>query len=288
MKIVNRVAITIFILSLPSIQCEALSVELLKPGSTHYVFEELVNIRSKPSTDAAIVSRAPIGTPVTVTEDTEIWQEIYGFSARWYKVTTRGVEGYLWGGLLSSRDAAADVDGDGRQELVLDRVMEPNFDDWRSPPKHEVKLCRDGTTLTKDLIGDSLEDRGFWTMEVLSDPGFTPTVALVVFSQGFADGGAFDIWYSCFRITRDWRLEKVLTFATSGDLGYSLEEKLLLPRDLKVMNMLVVEASVRKQVGERTVTAVTKRRRFVWDGAAFTLRSEETFDVDLDAAAAGG
>lgn len=60
-----------------------------------------LNMRSKPATDARIVTRVAYGKQVELLEKTDMELKLGWLKDSWYKVRYRGREGYIYGGYLS-------------------------------------------------------------------------------------------------------------------------------------------------------------------------------------------
>ena len=81
----------------------------------------MINLRAKPSTKSSIVSKLPLGAPITVHNQEK--QATQGLRQdHWYRVsaTVRGkqVEGYLFGPTINPHRIAADFDLDGELEAI--------------------------------------------------------------------------------------------------------------------------------------------------------------------------
>ncbi len=60
-----------------------------------------LNMRSKPETNARIITKVPFGKRVEVKEKTKVALQLGWIKDQWYHVQFRGREGYIFGGYLS-------------------------------------------------------------------------------------------------------------------------------------------------------------------------------------------
>ncbi len=101
--------------------------QLYADRTTLYTFTDQVNVRQKPSTQAPIVTRLPIGYAVTniaYTEDYLPKDRIKGYEDIWYHVKGKDKEGksfsgYIWGAHIAKGWRSADITGDGFEEFIL-------------------------------------------------------------------------------------------------------------------------------------------------------------------------
>lgn len=107
---------------------EHAQVDLLySDHSTLYIFTDKVNVRQKPTTEAAIVAQLTVGQEVTniaYTENSIPKGLIGGYSDMWYHVKGKDAkgtvfEGYIWGTHLAKGWREADLTGDGKTEFVM-------------------------------------------------------------------------------------------------------------------------------------------------------------------------
>jgi len=96
--------------------------------SNLYIFGELVNVRTSPTTQSEKVTQLKMGTLVSniaYAEETPIPEdEINGYADIWYHISGqdhKGInfEGYVWGGLIAKAWCHYDLDGNGTKELIL-------------------------------------------------------------------------------------------------------------------------------------------------------------------------
>ncbi len=70
-----------------------------------YLIADKVNVRSEPSTKGAVLVNIPIGTELTILEQSSEKMRIKGFKTNWYKVQFQQngntQTGYIWGGLIA-------------------------------------------------------------------------------------------------------------------------------------------------------------------------------------------
>lgn len=157
-------------------------------NSTHYIYEERVNVRDAPSLKSKKVGLALIGEPIKIIEKLDKIEELYGLKAHWYKVKWKGKTCYIWGGLISNIDVKADFDRDGKDEILMSRATGSPYhpDEYMVQYDHNIRLCRQG-----ELISDTPfqgEVRKDSTFKVVEKKGFQPEVPLLNIYWAFGDG----------------------------------------------------------------------------------------------------
>ena len=109
----------------------------MEVGRTLYAATDEVNLREKPATSANSMATLPMGAAVTVREAGEVGKVNDRVDA-WYRVEGNGADGrkltgWAFGGALTPLRFAADLDGDGEEEIATVsigwdfkvRVLEP-------------------------------------------------------------------------------------------------------------------------------------------------------------------
>ena len=167
------------------------NVFILKNYSTHYIFENKVNIRTAPNLNSDIIIQVQIGDLVKIIERSEIRQELYGLMAYWYKIKYTDKIGYLWGGFISTIEIKADFDNNGKDEILISRCTtngEYNYDEYMVKKYyHDYKLCRKGELLSDNpFINEPIGlNSSFYLLKNLD---FNPVIVLLNISQDFNDG----------------------------------------------------------------------------------------------------
>ena len=103
-----------------------ITVSVLSYGAKDdaFAYSDKINVRDAPNTGAGVLKQLMTGDQVTIVERTAVRQALYGISDYWYKVTTAGQDGYVWGGLLAKSAGAADLEGAGSRDRILEQVFE--------------------------------------------------------------------------------------------------------------------------------------------------------------------
>lgn len=85
-------------------------------GAECRLLADNVNIRESASKTATVLVNIPIGTEVTIVENTNEEMTMNGFTCTWYKVTFKHEgtkkEGYVWGGLIADGWGVSEKDPD--------------------------------------------------------------------------------------------------------------------------------------------------------------------------------
>lgn len=143
-------------------------LRILKGNHLHHDFEEgtvtqliadRVNIRQGPSTKAVVAVNLPIGTPITIVEQTTEQLLLNGFKAPWYKVSFPAIhgvsDGYVWGGLIALGQLPCATDP---EVVFLYGVKEVIQEAGRSKLIIQVRACKD----YKELSATQVTSIGTW------------------------------------------------------------------------------------------------------------------------------
>ncbi len=124
----------------PDVRVDWLPAQPWPAGQRLYVAGHEVNLRAAASTDAPVVRELDLGTPVIVRAVLADEAEVGGRPGRWYAVEIEGagIQGALFGGVLTPARIDADLDEDGETEIAVltwgwdlhkvIRVREPGLD----------------------------------------------------------------------------------------------------------------------------------------------------------------
>ena len=105
----------------PNVRVDWLPAEPWPAGQRLYVAGHEVNLRAAATTDAPVVRELDLGTPVVVQALLADEVEVGGRPGRWYAVEVEGagVQGALFGGVLTPARIDADLDEDGETEVAV-------------------------------------------------------------------------------------------------------------------------------------------------------------------------
>ncbi|EJF53640.1 SH3 domain-containing protein [Saprospira grandis DSM 2844] len=91
------------------------------PGQSYLLMADKVNLRQKPSLQAKVLQRAPIGSTVEIIAKSDKQLRLKGMTAPWYLIRYKGQKAFVWGGLLA---LGQELLQDGRQLLYGYERME--------------------------------------------------------------------------------------------------------------------------------------------------------------------
>ena len=99
------------------------------PGQSYVLMADKVNLRQKPSLQAKVLQKAPIGSSVQIISKSEKTLSLKGIAAPWYFVLYKGQKAFVWGGLLalgqeSLKDGSQLLYGYERLEVVKQGQIE--------------------------------------------------------------------------------------------------------------------------------------------------------------------
>ena len=105
----------------PNLRVDWMPAQPWPMGQRLYVAGHEVNLRAAASTDAPVVRELDLGTPVVVQALLADNAEVGGRPGRWYAVQVEGagVQGALFGGVLSPARLDVDLDQDGEDEVAV-------------------------------------------------------------------------------------------------------------------------------------------------------------------------
>lgn len=99
------------------------------PNQNYLLLADKVNLRQKPSLQAKVLQKAPIGSTVQIISKSNKTLSLKGISAPWYFVLYKGQKAFVWGGLLALgqkqlKDGSQLLYGYERLELVKQGKIE--------------------------------------------------------------------------------------------------------------------------------------------------------------------
>lgn len=250
------------------------SVLLCYENSTHYIYEERVNVRSAPDLKSEKVGLALIGEPVKILKKMNKTEELYGLKAHWYKVEWKGKTCYIWGGLISNIDIKGDFDRDGREEILMSLATGSDWypDEYMVQYSHNLRFCRVGQFITNTPFqGEILKDSRF---NVIKNRGFTPDVPLLEIHWAFGDGPG-GVRNSQLFYWVNGRFELLTGRSSSQFFNDSNDENCIYPNDKRgKRNTLIVEKRVTEYESEESDVLVKDNvlewtKEFLWDGKLF-------------------
>lgn len=84
-----------------------------------YIFGNNVIIREKPSIKSKVVMILNAGTKLCKTSKTKISSIFFKRFDYWYKITSNGKTGFVWGGLITDSVLYVNIDNDNKSELFM-------------------------------------------------------------------------------------------------------------------------------------------------------------------------
>lgn len=248
-------------------------------GTETQLIADRVNIRQGPSTKAVVAVNLPIGTPITIVEQTTEQLFLNGFKAPWYKVsfpTTHGVtSGYVWGGLIALGQLPCATD----PEVVFLYGIKEVIQEAGSPKLIiQVRACKDHKELSATQVTSigrwkaaphqwmSYDDRGLIGVSaVLEYVEFSEQDVLVSETTTF-------FWY-------EQQLQKVITLREVSDPPAFDLEKIIYPNESGGLSgARLVQEKWRgwyDEMGKETITQHSQTI-YVWTGELELLRGPFT------------
>jgi hypothetical protein len=88
----------------------------------HLVLDNSVNVRAEPNLNGRVLGQLNAGDYLIIDENTYIEQEIDGILAYWYKIRSKEIRGYMWGGYIATGSLIT-----GSDDFINDKDI-GNFD----------------------------------------------------------------------------------------------------------------------------------------------------------------
>ncbi|MCB0756461.1 MAG: SH3 domain-containing protein [Flavobacteriales bacterium] len=109
-----------------------------------------LNMRSKPESDARIVTKVAFGKQVEILEETKVQLRLGWITDNWYKVNYRGREGFIYGGYLSELKPPMEFQANRLSDL-LPLYTTQNYQ-AQGQPTETIETDRRGDTLKHTLV----------------------------------------------------------------------------------------------------------------------------------------
>jgi hypothetical protein len=258
-------------------------VLFLEEGSTHYIYEKTVNIRSKPSLESDIIGRAIIGEEVKIIKKIDKKEDFDNMLANWYKIKWKNKQGYIWGGFISTLEVKDDFNRDGKEELVLSLCIayEGFPGEYWSEFENIIKVCRKGELISENPFNIIVMDSS--SLSIINSEGFSPSIPILQLQSGFGDFPGRVIETQLFY----WDNDKFLLiehFQSSYYYNNSNEiipifpsdkrgEKNIIKMERKIVEYEFIEDTY--QVGDLIKDSSQIVRKYKWNGNTFNKIIDE-------------
>jgi uncharacterized protein YgiM (DUF1202 family) len=120
------------------------------PKYMHVMAVNGLNMRSKPESDARIVTKVAFGKQVEILEETKVQLQLGWVTDNWYKVQYRGREGFIYGGYLSELNPPMELQANRISDL-LPLYATQNYKALGNPTE-TIETDRRGDTLKHTLV----------------------------------------------------------------------------------------------------------------------------------------
>ncbi len=247
----------------------------LAPGKIYFIFESKVKIRDNSGLESNVLGMGSIGEQVEVIQKIEKEEEIYGFTANWYKIKWKNVTGFIWGGLLADNGFSEDFNNDGIKEILIYRAV-GSFD-FMGKKEVKFKLCLEGIIINENLSYEitPIFGIGFGEVKIHKNSGkFKPDVILIEIACGFGDGPGGSATRDFYFIKNN-NMVQAFKFRNDYYLDDSTETEVVFSEN----NMVLLKTTeikydykddmVRSQLKSKIVT----EKKFQWNGSAFTVKN---------------
>lgn len=203
--------------------------------SQYFTLVTDANLREKPSIQSKVVTKLPIGTPVTVMAVAEETYSQRGVDLPWVKVKTKGAgaasqTGYIWGAFLALAHIQTPDDEYMPNRGVLYLTGVSAYDTTKHELTVQVRAAKDGKELAKTEF-TTAGDLSYYPSFGVDYSPFDGVKALLYVNYyypacGYASGDNLVFW------KEDGTLTKVLETSSVSDGGvFYSSESYILPND---------------------------------------------------------
>lgn len=252
-------------------------------GNQYFTLVSDANLRDKPGTQTKVLTKLPIGTPVTIEAVSTDSLMLRGVKLPWVKVRAQAigaapVSGYLWGGFLALASIQTPDEEYMPNRGVLYLTGVAAYDETKHELTVQVRVAQAGKELAKTEFITSGDLSYYPSFEVAFE-SFKNVKALITVNYyypacGYPSGNNLLFWQENNQLT------KVLetTSISEGGIFYDSEEYLLPSNKGGIGDHIVVvkDSSEFEEKGEEMVRSsqTYKITLYKWNGAKL-LKTKE-------------
>lgn len=239
-------------------------------GQQYFTLVTDANLREKPSTQSGVLTKLPIGTPVTVQAVTTDSLTLRGVKLPWVQVSCRpgggvSLTGYIWGGFLALAAIQTPSDEYTPNSGVLYLTGVAAFNEKTHQLTVQVRIAKDGAELSKAEFTTQGDLSYYPSFELRFEPLKQVKAVLSVNyyypACGYPSGNNLLFWQE------NNQLSKVLETSSISDGGVFYDsEDYILPAD-------------RGGIGDHVL--VTKDFSEFTESGDDLVRSKQTFKITL-------
>lgn len=199
-------------------------------GSQYFTLVSDANLRDNPGTQSKVLTKLPIGTPVTVVSVAEEMFEQRGVKLPWVKVKTASSTGYIWGGFL----ALASIQTPDEEYMPNRGILYLTGVAAYDEPKHQltiqVRAAKDGKELAKTEF-KTQGDLSYYPSFSFQHPAFKGVKAMLSVNYyypacGYPSGDNLLFW-----LDNNQMMRMVETTSISEGGVFYASENYILPHD---------------------------------------------------------
>lgn len=232
----------------------------LYTGEVAYLLADSVNVRATADIKGKTVDRLPIGTKVTILEESDVMLDLNGFSAPWYLVEyAPKKKGYVWGGKI----AYASFRSSGNTDYVFHFGPEKYVDGITT---YQIRVEKDRKELqrlsfegfgtpTKEHVCTNFGDRGLLNVD--------DVIYVSADSQYCGDaGGSTAFFFS------GGKLYEVKRLLVGFDAPVFWTDELIFPADMEGKKDVILFHEEVGEIGEDNEPhyETNKTTKWKWDG----------------------
>lgn len=241
-------------------------------GNTYFTLVTDANVREKPGTQAPVLTKLPIGTPVKIEAVTTDSLTVRGVRMPWLQVsfkennTTK--KGYIWGGFMATASIQTpDEEGyDNRGVLYLAGVAA--FDENKHQLTAQIRIAQKGKELAKTEFTTAGDLSYYPSFEVrFGEFDKVKAVLMLNFQYdacGYPSGDNLVFWQNNNQLTKVIETNSV----SDGGVFYSVQEYILPHQHGGIADHLIVTSDEAEFEGEdmKRTKHVYKITLYKWAG----------------------
>lgn len=240
---------------------------LYDPGV--YLLGDNVSLRSGPGKQSEVLTVLPIGTHLSLLEQSEDSLQLDGIRSFWYRTEVNGMTGWVWGGMIarfafrSHRDPTVKFFA-GPEKLQWQDGQ------WRM--YYEVRAIRAGKQLDKISVPVAAADYlHMFSCESLGLENLSDAFCISGWwddTQGYS-GGSYIAWTGA-------AFARIIELPVPSEKPYSERKELVFPSNMegKPGRLILVSHTYRDADLPSKIELVTSRDYYRWDGTQMVLTGE--------------
>ena len=240
---------------------------ILDEAPYNYLLADQVSLRACPSTDCELLGVLPIGSKMTLLEQSDSSLTIQGIRSHWYKVEAGKKTGWLWGGFIAYQAFGSVADPEVKFVGGYEKVIPVGQEDGGT--YYQIRAFRDGKQLDKIVLKSFA--RGFSGLINLGSKGL-PRLDDILQLHVPCVGGCGCLTGEMVVFWANGQFHHVINLTGTADAEYSEYVDFVYPADMEGEKGVIMKKS--SKVGESKEDEEGNRKDYrnftieylIWDG----------------------